>query len=236
MEFLIFGDTETTGIEEEDRLVQLAFIHDDRTVNELFSPDIPIKFEAMAVHHVTRKMVKGKPRFKGSYYCDYLKKANEGGHVFVAHNAKFDLAMLAKEDVEFDSHIDTLKVVRYLDTEAKFANYQLQYLRYLFGIEIEAVAHDALGDVEVLRAVFLKLLERLMHVEGLDQEDAVERMIMISEEPTLIKKFAFGKHKGKLVEDVAINDIGYLKWLYREKLNEDQLDEDWIYTLEKYIT
>ena len=45
----------------------------------------------------------------------------------------------------------------------------------------------------------------------------------------------FGKHLGKKIEDVLATDRGYLEWLLAQKLESDQIDEDWIYTLKHHF-
>jgi hypothetical protein len=47
---LAFTDTETTGTEEEDRLLQLAYRCGGKDVNELYRPPVPINLMAMATH------------------------------------------------------------------------------------------------------------------------------------------------------------------------------------------
>ena len=44
-----------------------------------------------------------------------------------------------------------------------------------------------------------------------------------------------GKHNGKKIEDVVKVDRGYLEWLLAQKLESDQIDEDWIYTLKHHL-
>ena len=48
------------------------------------------------------------------------------------------------------------------------------------------------------------------------------------------QKFKFGKHNGKSIEEVARTNKGYLEWL-AQKLDGDEIDEDWIYTLKHYL-
>ena len=63
----------------------------------------------------------------------------------------------------------------------------------------------------------------------------LSEMVEVSSKPALIKRFLFGKHKGKLLADVAIEDRGYLEWLYGQKTSEEVLDVDWIYTLKFFL-
>lgn len=227
----IFLDTETTGTEAEDRLIQVAY-SGEKVVNELFKPTLPIKFEAMATHHITEKMVADKPAFIGSETFNDLKEILPNS-VLVAHNAKFDIDMLKKEGIEVPQSICTLKIARYLDPESKLPSYGMQYLRYKLGIEIEATAHDALGDILVLEKLFERLHAKMQTIHG--EETALEEMIKVSSFPSLIRTFNFGKHKGKKLEEVVRTDKGYLEWLLSQKMSEEVKDEDWIFTLNHYL-
>ncbi len=233
---LLFFDTETTGNRENDRLCQIAYICEEAIGNEMFKPPLPISIDAMAVHHITNKMVDGKPVFIDSPSHAYLReRAQDPETVFVAHNAPFDLGMLKKEGIEPMNTICTLKVVRALDDENKIPSYKLQYLRYLLDIDIEATAHDAMGDVLVLQKVYAYLEKLLREKRNLDTDEAIRIMIDISSLPSLLKHITFGKHKGKTIADVAKEDRGYLEWLYKEKQKDAANETEWIYTLEFYL-
>jgi DNA polymerase III epsilon subunit-like protein len=234
---LVFIDTETTGNKADDKLIQVAYKLGDKIVDELYNPEMPIKIAAMAVHHITEKMLEGKPIFKESPEHVELKKMFEDDQdIFIAHNAKFDTGMLEKEGISPVKVIDTLKIARHLDPDGKIESYAMQYLRYLLGIEIEATAHDALGDILVLEKLFERLLKKIMENENLSADTAVEQMIDISSRPILIKYFQFGKHKNSSVEEVAKTDRGYLEWLLKQKRMNEADDEDWIYTLETVLS
>jgi DNA polymerase III epsilon subunit-like protein len=126
-------------------------------------------------------------------------------------------------------------VARELDKEGKIERYNLQYLRYLLDLDVEATAHDALGDVLVLEKLFERLLKKLMSEENLTENQAIEKMIEISSHPSLLRSFNFGKHNGKKIEEVLTTDRGYLEWLLAQKLESDQIEDDWIYTLKHHL-
>ena len=242
MKKLIFLDTETTGNEPKDFLCQLAYKTENETFCELFKPEILIPPEASAITHITNKMVADKPAFKESKDYKKIKELLEHpDSIFIAHNAKFDLGMIAKEDIIPSQFICTLRVARALDTENKIPQYKLQYLRYYLDIEIEADAHDALGDVLVLEKLFERLLKKIIDVEYNNlpeaeaKEKAIEKMIDISSRPSLMTLFNFGKHNGKTVAEVATGDRGYLEWLLGQKEENNPDDEDWIYTLKHHL-
>lgn len=233
---LIFFDTETTGNTEKDFIVQIAYKNGDESFTGLYKPENKIPPEASAVHHITNKMVKDLPSFKESGDQEKIKKLFEDkDSVVVAHNAPFDLMIIKKEDIVPNKFICTLRVARELDPEGKIDRYNLQYLRYLLEIEIDAVAHDAMGDVLVLEKLFERLKNKIIVENIFSEDEAIEKMIEISSHPSLLRTFNFGKHLGKKLEDVAKTDRGYLEWLLAQKLESDQIDEDWIYTLKHHL-
>lgn len=231
----IFFDTETTGTGPDDVLFQLAYKTDTETFCQLYNPGKPIPPESSAVHHFTDKMVADKPRFQQSPDYDRVKSLFESDDtVVVAHNAKFDVDIIGREGIVPKKSICTYRVAAALDTAGKFSNYKLQYLRYALGFEIDATAHDALGDVLVLEMLFPRLFQAIR--KDSDSDDAaLQKMMEISARPVLKREFTFGKHIGKRVADVVQEDRGYLEWLLKSKLENEQGDEDWIYTLQHYL-
>lgn len=236
---LIFLDTETTGKGPMDRLCQIAYKLDSEEFESLFKPPVSIQVEAMAISHITNKMVENEMSFIGSEMHKNLADIFSKEVILIAHNAQFDVEMLRKENLEIKNIIDTFKVAYYLDKESKIAQYNLQYLRYFLDLDVEnVVAHNALGDVKVLEKLFERLFQKMM-IEFKDEKFVLEEMIKISSQPLLMKKFPFGKYKGQKVEDIVKSDSGYLDWLLKQKIEareqEDKNDENWIYTLEYYL-
>lgn len=235
---LVFLDTETTGLKDEDRICQLAYKVDELIVNELFHPGITIATEAMAVHHITNEMVKSKPQFQKTEHHSRLKKLIQDGAIIVAHNAPFDLKMLRRDGIETGEYIDTLKVSRYLDTKNEISSHALQNLRYHFGITEEAVAHDAFGDIIILEQIFQKLFEKAEAMakerSGKDKippEKILARMKEISMGHVAVKTFPFGKYKGKLIEDIFRQDRPYLQWFLGARSAKGEADDELVKTI-----
>ncbi|MCX6758030.1 MAG: exonuclease domain-containing protein [Candidatus Nomurabacteria bacterium] len=236
MQNIIFFDTETTGNTEKDFLCQIAYKNNEGEFSGMYKPEKKIPPEASAVHHISNKMIENKPSFKESGDYKKIKKIFEDtSNIAVAHNAPFDIAILKNEDIPVANFICTLRVARALDTEGKIEKYNLQYLRYLLEIEIEAQAHDAMGDVMVLEKLFERLLKKIMDTDNVDESTAIQKMIEISSHPSIFRKINFGKYVGQNLEDIARTDRGYLEWLYNQKLQSDTIEEDWIYTLKHYL-
>ncbi|MCW1888196.1 MAG: exonuclease domain-containing protein [Candidatus Moranbacteria bacterium] len=236
---LIFLDTETTGLGPDDRLCQLAYTFADVEHEALFKPPLPISIDAMSVTHITNRMVEDKEAFSESRMKMDLMRLLAEGNILVAHNARFDVDMLRREDIVVKEFIDTFKVIYFLDENDEIPRYALQYLRYYFDLNIdEAPAHSALGDVRVLVALFDFLFQMMMERVG-DEEKVLAQMIEVSSKPLLYRTFTFGKHIGKAVKVVADEDPGYINWLLNQKImsreNGEDDDENWIYTLDFYI-
>tara|TARA_B100001540_G_C15796989_1_gene638106 strand:+ start:100 stop:819 length:720 start_codon:yes stop_codon:yes gene_type:complete len=236
---ILFLDTETTGNEiGKDRLVEVCYKQreEEGVHTEQFKPPLPISIKAMSVTHITNKMVEHKKPFIGSSMHNRLSELLKT-HILVAHNAPFDIAMLEAEGLSVPQSIDTLRVARFLDEEAIIPEYNLQFLRYYLDLDIPgAGAHDAESDVRTLEALFERLFQKLQ-VTLTDDKAAINKLLEISSQPSLLKRFTFGKYKGELVQDIAHTDRGYLQWLYKQKVeNEEGQDVDWIHTLKYYLS
>ena len=207
---LIFIDTETTGLGEDDRIFQIAYEFQGNEYSELFKPPIPISCASMEATHYTNKDVEDKIPFQESEMKKHLEEILKE-NIFVAHNAKFDIKMIEKEGLKVEKFIDTLKVAQFLDPHGKLEAYRLQFLRYCLDLDVkDAQAHDALGDIRVLKALFIRLFEKMKKDLG-DDEKVIEKMIEISSQPTIYKKINFGKYAGEFLVEIVKKDRGYLE-------------------------
>jgi len=235
---IIILDTETTGNKDEDRICQLSYLvinenlEIEEIYNELVKPPIDIKFEAMAVHHITPEMVEDKPKIKFTKAYKRLKELNSPENLIIIHNAKFDLDMLKKEDFNpFFKLIDTFRILKHLMPEGKFS---LQYNRYALGLykqeqelckkyNIEINAHNALGDVIVLYLLFKYLNEKFSYT--------YDELIELTKKPVLYDKFYQGKYKFEKIKDILIKDPDYIEYM----LNLSDLDPDVKYSIEYHL-
>ncbi len=234
MDELLFLDTETTGNElMNDRLCQVCYKISEGIFMGYFKPPIPMSVKAMSITNITNKMLHDKEPFRASSMKKDLEKLLPE-KILVAHNAKFDCAMLENEGLSVSRRICTLRVARYLDPENLIPEYNLQFLRYYFDIDVEANAHDAEGDVKVLCAVFDRLFSK-MRAELKSDEEVIAQMIDVSSRPTLFRLFSFGKYKDKKIEEVVKSDRRYLEWMLNQKLDSGTEEEDWIHTLQYYL-
>lgn len=237
MQKTIILDTETTGAGEADRICQLSYLVVDQNGeileihNDLCTPPLPISFEAMAIHHITPEMIEGTPSCVETTAFKRLVELNTPENLMVIQNAEFDLGMLTKEGMNSNMKlIDTFRVLRAwhpLDIP-----HGLQFKRYQWGLYkkeqslidklgIVINAHDALGDVIVLKHLYEKLIE----------EHSVESMIELCSQPIILEYVPFGKHKGKRFEEVALEARNDLKYM----VENFDLDGDLRATLNHYL-
>jgi len=233
----IFLDSETTGTDEKDRIIQLAFLLENNGCIEIYDsfckPDVEINPGAMATHHITPEMVENKGKLQDGNAFKKLSEINNPSNIVVIHNAPFDLNMLKKERFENKMQlIDTLHIAKHLWPEIDSRS--LQYLRYYFclyqreekiiqkiGGATRIAAHDAVGDVIVLYQLYLYLRE------SCSDDD----LIALTKKPILLTELKFGKkHYGKLIIDVVKGDPRYVEWM----LKEASISEEMRYSLNFY--
>jgi DNA polymerase-3 subunit epsilon/exodeoxyribonuclease X len=241
----ILLDTETTGTESEDRIIQLGYmvLSSDgiEVYNEFFSCDVDIKIPAMETHGITPDMLENKPKCTDSKAYKKLLELNSQENYLIIHNAPFDLGMLSKEGFECKMRlIDTLRCARHVYDEEEA--HRLQFFRYKMGLYkdehkeaerlgIEIKAHDAIGDVLVLKLFLTKLRERVE--QKFPKANPIDKMVELTSEPVFIKQpLRFGKHKGKTLTEIAEKDSSYLRWMLTGMEN---LDEDMKYSIEKVL-
>ena len=240
----ILFDTETTGIEKEDKIIQIGamVIHNKNKIeifDELCSTDVPISIEAMEVHHITPEIIADKAPFLETDFYQKINALNSPKNYLIAHNINFDLGMLKKEGFENRMKlIDTLRCAKHLYPNSDA--HRLQYFRYSLGLYkyeqqeankqgIVIKAHDAIGDVLVMKLLLSKLVAKVK-----EQYRGVNPMLKLEEltnTPVYMKIFKFGKYKGEQIEDIARRDAGYIRWM----LKSLELDEDLKYTLERVL-
>ncbi len=244
MAIYILFDTETTGNQENDRIIQIGGMivqgkAEIEVYDEFCSTDIPISVEAMEVHNITPDVIVGKPPFIQTNFYTKVNEYNQPENYLIAHNISFDLGMLKKEGFENRyTLIDTVRCSRHLLPDTTY--HRLQYLRYALGLYekegeeakklgITIKAHDAIGDVLVMKLLLSRLVQEVK--QQFPDTDIMQKMAELTQTPVLIKIFKFGKYKGSEIEEIASEDPGYLKWM-RKTLD---LDEDMTYTLNYYL-
>ena len=232
---LVVFDLETTGTSVNlDRIVEFSFIkvmpEGTETIKTLrFNPGIPIPLEVSLIHGIYDDDVKDAPLFK--------LKAKELAEEFMGcdfagfNSNKFDFPLLVEEflragvefDVENRKFVDAQRIFhmmeqRTLTAASKF--YCNKELIYAQGAEADTIA-----KLEVLKAQ-IAMYENLQNdVDFLHnftkQDKNVDLAGRIIYNIDGIPVFNFGKHKGKLVQDVFKTDFGYYDWMMNGDFAED---------------
>ena len=225
---ILFLDTETTGVDPESvHICEVAFLlstyegfirkpHNDVLLQELILPPEPVPPEASAIHHITNDMLSDKPSIVdiSGDIAEIVSKAD----FFCAHNIPFDFTILNRQlpeifgEIGEDMKLDSLRLSRHI--WPAIPSHSLQALRYRFNLDTDITgdAHRAMFDSELARA----LVEYILHTD-IVTPDSWADLVAYTQSALEVKIFSFGKHRGKLVEDIAAQDRDYIKWLMRQK-------------------
>jgi len=241
----ILFDTETTGNQEQDRIIQVGamIVHsrnDIEVYDELCSAPVPISVEAMEVHSITPDAIENQAPYEETAFAKKVVELNQKENYLIAHNISFDLGMLKKEGFENNyTLIDTLRCAKHLLPDSPY--HRLQYLRYALelykteqaeaaklGITIKA--HDAIGDVVVMKLLLSKLVV-LAKEQFPEEKNPMKTLATLTQTPVLMKTFKFGKYKGREINEISGEDMGYIKWMKKNL----ELDEDMVFTLDYYL-
>ena len=165
----IFLDTETTGLSYNDghKLVEIACIETKdllptgKIFHKLLNPKRDVPSEAFKIHGFSQEFLSTKETFD-KIADDFLNFIN--GKKLIIHNASFDLSFLngelnniKKNTLKSDMVIDSLEVAR---NKFPGTSNSLDALCRRFNIDLSRrVKHNALLDCELLREVYINLLE-----------------------------------------------------------------------------
>ena len=191
---IAFIDLETTGtVARGDRITEIGIVRveDGELAEEwstLVDPQCPIPEEIQALTGITNAMVRGQPTF--AQVARDVRERLEG-HVFVAHNARFDYGFIKNEfrrlEASFTADVlCTVRLSRRMYPDA--VSHGLDAVIERHGLQ-DAVAgdaesrtgrHSALGDARVL----WRFVQRLYHEKEVpDIEHAVRRILKIPSLP-----------------------------------------------------
>ena len=165
----VFLDTETTGLSFKDghKIVEIAcletkeLIPTSKKFHKLINPQRKVSEDAFKVHGYSTEMLSNKENFSliAKDFLDFIK-----GRKIIIHNAPFDLGflnnelkLLKLEMIEKENVVDTLEIAR---SKYPGSSNSLDSLCKRFNVDLSRrVKHNAMLDCELLREVYINLLE-----------------------------------------------------------------------------
>ena len=165
----VFLDTETTGLSFRDghKIVEIACIETKDLVptgnifHKLINPKRNMPSEAFKIHGFSEEFLKDKKTFDeiADEFLTFIKEKK-----IIIHNAPFDLSFLdgelgliKKEKIDKKLVIDSLEVAR---NKFPGVSNSLDALCKKFNVDLSRrTKHNALLDCELLREVYINLLD-----------------------------------------------------------------------------
>lgn len=215
--FVRLIDTETAGQRlEEDAVVEIGSVDLDLATGAIVNPmqtlchpaGVAISPYARRVHKITDEMLAGAPAFGEAV------RRFAGAPVYAAQRADFDRPRLRLAGRWLCTHKLALRAfpgvrAHGLQSLVKHLPLDLSDVRPLMAdLHPHRALYDALCTAVLLRAIAAALMPRCQGVA-----DFLDRAERVSNEPALLAKLRFGKHK-----DVPLAEVpsDYLEWLLRE--------------------
>jgi len=216
----IFLDTETTGLSFKDghKVVEIAcvetkdLIPTNKIFHKLINPKRDMPEEAFKIHGFSEGFLSNQATFDqvADEFLNFIR-----GKKLIIHNANFDLGFLngelgamKKELIDKASTIDSLEVAR---NKFPGTSNSLDSLCKRFNIDISRrTKHNALLDCELLREVYINLLdvkEPKLNLSSVDQyaikSTNTERIY--NKEILQISEIELKKHKEFLKSELKKN-------------------------------
>lgn len=231
---IVFFDLETTGIDiVRDRIIEISLVKVMPGADEPLVKTRRIKpvdddgqvmhipEEATAVHHITDADVADAPTFRqiAKSLAEYIKGCDIGGF----NSNRFDVPMLAEEFLRAGVDVD-LKKRKFVDVQTIFHKKEQRTLtaayKFYCDKDLEA-AHSAEADTLATYEVLMAQLDRYEDlpndIAALAEFSTQSRgadyagRILYDEQDREV--FGFGKHRGKLVEEIFRKEPSYYDWM-----------------------
>ncbi len=165
----VYLDTETTGLERGDEIVEIAIVDDDGNClfDSLVRPSQPIPAAASKVHHITNEMVKNARPWPILWP---VIRPLLVGRLVVVYNAEFDLRMMQQSHARYKlPWRENLNTLCAMELYARYrGEWDMKRRAYRF-IRLEEAgqhckidlpnSHRALDDALLARALFHYMAE-----------------------------------------------------------------------------
>ena len=224
---ICFFDLETTGINITlDKIVEISILKVFPKGNEkkktwLVNPEIPISPQATAIHGITNEKVSDKPIFKSiaKDVYSWIKDSDLGGF----NSNRFDIPILAEEllrsGIDFDmknrQSVDVQTIFHKMEQRTLTAAYKFYCNKDLKNAH--SAEADTLATYEVLKSQLDKYGSLENDTKFLAEFSTRQKFAdfagFIRYDSVGDECFSFGKHKGKKVRNVLVDEPGYYGWL-----------------------
>ncbi|RFC65226.1 DNA polymerase III subunit epsilon [Fulvimarina endophytica] len=224
-------DTETAGQKlAEDAVIEIGSVDLDLSTGAISNPmqtfcdpaGVPISPGARKVHHITDEMLAGAPPFAEAV----RPFATE---TYAAQRADFDRSRLRLTGRWLCTYKLALRA--FPDVRAHGLQSLVKYvpldLSSVDGMLAGLHPHRALFDA-VCTAVLLRRIADELMPRCHDLRDFLERAERASNEPALLAKLRFGRHKGVPIAEVPSD---YLEWL----VAEPEMSADAVFTARRQL-
>ena len=208
----VFLDTETTGLSFKDghKIVEIACIETKDLVatgnvfHKLINPKRSVPGDALKIHGYSQEFLSDKDTFDkvADEFVNFIKDKK-----IIIHNAPFDigflngeLSIVKKELIKEELVIDSLDVAR---NKFPGMSNSLDALCKRFNIDLSRrIKHNALLDCELLREVYINLL---------DAKEPKFNLSVNNIEQNIAKKENYNKNVIKISEEEILNHKSFLK-------------------------
>lgn len=224
---ICFFDLETTGINiAKDRIVEISILKVFPNGNReshtwRVNPEMIIPAEVIKVHGISNEDVANEPTFKelSKNVYQFIKGCDLAGY----NSNRFDIPLLAEEllraEIDFDIKsamaVDVQTIFHKMEKRTLEAAYKFYCKKDLEG------AHGAEADTNATYEVLKAQLDTYPNLENdtkwlaefSSQKKFADFAGFIGYNKKGKEVFAFGKHKGKLLEDIMETEPGYFGWI-----------------------
>lgn len=224
---ICFFDLETTGTNiANDRIVEISILKifpngNRESLTLRVNPGVPIPAEASSVHGIYDADVADEPVFKE--IATRIHEMIQGCDLAGFNSDRFDIPLLAEEMLRAEIDFD-LKSVSMVDVQTIFHKKERRTLEaaYKFYCDKDLTdAHsaeaDTLATYEVLEAQLDKYPDLENDIKWLAEFSSHKHFAdfagFIAYDDDGKEIFTFGKHKGKLVENILDKEPGYFGWI-----------------------
>ncbi|RLD42461.1 MAG: 3'-5' exonuclease [Bacteroidetes bacterium] len=239
---LAFFDLEATGLNiAKDRIVEISILKvnpngSNESKTWLINPDYPITAEASEIHGYTNDDLKDKPTFKqlAKDISRFLDNCDLAGY----NALRYDIPMLVEEFLRADIDFEVTNR-KLIDVQNIFMKMEQRTLKAAYKFYLQKNlenAHAAEADTMATYEVLTAQLDKYKETEFTDRKgntsipvkndmEALAAFSSHHRNADLIGQFIFneegkevvnfGKHKGKLLEDVFSSEPSYYNWIMK---------------------